>query len=272
MQKTSWGAKRKLPVEMYETPQELGQVLAADLLARIAVARAQNRRFVLGCPGGRSLQSTYVALGELAGKQGADLSQLIIVMMDDYLVPGPDGTLVHCPADAHYSCRRFASREILDVLNAHLPPRRRIAESGVWFPHPDDPPQYDRKIEQAGGIDVFLTASGASDGHVAFNPPGSAYESRTRIIPIAESTRRDNLGTFPQFKSLDEVPRHGISVGISTIAGLSKQVVLVICGPYKRQAVQELAKLDDFSSDWPVSLIFRSRNPRVLLDRAAAGM
>ena len=49
--------------------------------------------------------------------QGADLGHLVIAMMDDYVVPAGDGGFEHCPADAHYSCRRFAREEITGPLN-----------------------------------------------------------------------------------------------------------------------------------------------------------
>src|SRR5690606_32844684 len=112
--------------------------------------------------------------------------------------------------------------------------------------------------------------SGASDGHVAFNPPGTPLDSRTRIVELAPSTRRDNLSTFPAFASLDEVPTHGVSVGLGTIARLSRRVVLVMHGSHKRHAATRLAQCSDFTPDWPASVIYRCSQPLVLLDRAAA--
>ncbi len=52
------------------------------------------------------------------------------------------------------------------------------ASPQLWYADPADPAAYDRRIAAAGGIDLFLLASGASDGHVAFNPPGSARRLR----------------------------------------------------------------------------------------------
>src|SRR5215469_17575484 len=57
-----------------------------------------------------------------------------------------------------------------------LSPGRGIAPDRIWFPDPKSPSDYDGRIENAGGIDFFILASGASDGHVAFNPQGSARE------------------------------------------------------------------------------------------------
>jgi glucosamine-6-phosphate deaminase len=260
---------QEIPVFVYETPEALGQTLAADLLTQINSAKTAGRQFLLGCPSGRSLQTTYQALGQQAQQAGADLSPLVMVMMDDYVLPSSHG-FVHCPAEAHYSCRRFAWAEICAVLNKGLPPSRQLLKENIWFPNPAEPNAYDQRLEAAGGIDLFLIASGASDGHVAFNPPGSALTSRTRIIPLAETTRLDNLKTFPEFNGLEEVPAHGVSVGLGTIATLSRRVILVIHGAHKKEAVRRLAEDEDFNPAWPATLIFRCREPQLWLDEAAA--
>ncbi|HEY3417960.1 MAG TPA: 6-phosphogluconolactonase [Armatimonadota bacterium] len=260
--------QHQVPVTIYPDPPTLGNALAQTILQGIREAGRQGRRYLLGCPGGRSPQTTYQALGRLAAGQDADLSNLVIVMMDEYLLPGPTG-LIYCPEEAHNSCHRFAREDILAVLNRDLPSPRQVTE--CWFPDPAAPTAYDERIYAAGCIDLFILASGASDGHVAFNPPGSTVDSASRIIPIADATRRDNMVTFPDFTSLDEVPTHGVSVGLGTIARLSKSAVLILHSTDKRYAVQRLASCADFTPDWPVSIIYRCREASILLDSAAAG-
>ena len=49
-------------------------------------------------------------------------------------------------------------------------------------------------------------------------------------MPLAEETRRDNMQTFPDFRSLDDVPRFGVTVGIDTIARHSRQAVMIVWG------------------------------------------
>jgi glucosamine-6-phosphate deaminase len=262
-------AAQSVSVSIYDTPEALGQALAQYLLPKITSARVAGRRFLLGCPGGRSLQTTYAALGEQTRQEEADLSNLVIVMMDDYVLPSPT-SFMHCPAEAHYSCRRFARQEIWAILNRGLAPSRQLPEAQVWFPDPANPAAYDIRLQEAGGVDLFLIASGASDGHVAFNPPGSQVDELTRIISLAETTRRDNMKTFPDFKDIGEVPGHGVSVGLGTIAKLSRQVILVIHGAHKQEAVRRLAECEDFTPDWPASIIFRCREPHIFLDEAAA--
>jgi glucosamine-6-phosphate deaminase len=258
-----------VPVSVFADPAALGSALAAEILSAAAAARRERRSFLLGCPGGRSLKSTYDAMGSLAVERGEDLSHLFIVMMDEYVWP-KNGGYVPCPPDAHYSCTRFAVEEIQGCINRGLAGAARIPDGNVWIPDPDRPAEYDARLADAGGVDLFLLASGASDGHVAFNPPGTPLDSRTRIVTLADTTRRDNLGTFPQFRTLDEVPRHGVSVGLSTIVELSREVVMVMTGSHKRDAARRLLSVDRFTPDWPASIVHECARARILLDSAAA--
>jgi glucosamine-6-phosphate deaminase len=248
-------------------PESLGLALAAEIMAGIDAARRAGRRFVLGCPGGRSARSTYQALAGLA--EGADLDHLVIAMMDDYVERGPDGGWQQVPADVHYSCRRFAREEIAGSLSATA--ARPILPEHVWLPDPADPPAYARRLADAGGVDEFIVASGASDGHVAFCKPGTPLDSDVSIVTLADTTRRDNLATFPEFRSLDEVPTHGVTVGLGTIAGLSRRVTLVIHGAGKGEAARRVLAATDHEPDWPATFIHRCRDGRVWLDEAARG-
>jgi glucosamine-6-phosphate deaminase len=237
-------------VRVFADPVELGEALADEILA--AYERGCERpRFLLGCPGGRSPRSTYHALA----RREADLSRLVVVMMDEYVVKGAEP-----PPDAHYSCRRFAREELAGPLG--------LSNEQVWIPDPHDPASYDERIANAGGIDLFLLASGASDGHVAFVPPGSPRDGRTSVVTLAESTRRDNVATFPEFTSVDDVPSQGVSVGLGTIAG-SRSVRLVLHGQDKRYAAARLLALDRFDPAWPASIVHDCTDSEIWLDSEA---
>ena len=248
-------------VRLFDTPDQLGEAVAQDIAARMA----GRDRFLLGCPGGRSPKPVYAAL---ARKTGLDLSRLIIVMMDDYLTT-EGGALTHVDGAAHYSCRRFARAEIQAVLNAGRRATHRIPDAQVWFPDPADPGDYDARIQTAGGIDFFLLASGASDGHVAFNPVGSRADSQTRIVELTEETRRDNLMTFPDFPGLDAVPRHGVTVGIATIAA-ARATGMVVWGAGKRLAFRHLSAATGYDPAWPATVWAACPDATLYADRAAA--
>lgn len=257
--------------QIFHDADTLGRVFAERLLALIDQAKAAGRPFLLGCPGGRTPRPVYQAMGQALARRPRDLSHLVIVMMDDYLVETGSG-LDHVPVDSHFSCRRFAQVEIVGVLNEALAEGFRIPATQVWFPDPRDPQAYDARIAEAGGIDLFILASGASDGHVAFNPKGSTRDSRSRIVPLAEETRRDNMKTFPDFRGLDEVPRFGVTVGIDTIVRHSKAATMIVWGDGKRLAFEKLAAAHDYDPDWPASVVCICRGAEILADASAAGI
>jgi glucosamine-6-phosphate deaminase len=232
-------------VRTFADPDELGAALADEVFDAY---QRSGGMFLLGCPGGRSLRSTYRALAA----RGGDFSRLVVVMMDEYL---------DAPVDAHYSCRGFALRELARPLG--------LRDEQVWLPDPDEPQAYDERIESAGGIDLFLLASGASDGHVAFIPPRAPRDGRTAVVAIADSTRRDNLATFPLFRSLDEVPTHGVSVGLGTIVA-ARSLRLVLHGLEKRSAARRLLALKRFDPTWPASIVHEHADAEIWLDAEAA--
>ena len=257
-----------LPAFVFRSPADMGDYAAELILDGVQAARTAGHSYLLGCPTGRTPMATYRAIGRKAAAHGVDLSRVVLAMMDDYVLPVGAG-FAHCPDDAHYSCRRAANEDIAGAINRGLPESHRIAPDHIWFPDPARPRAYDERLKDAGGVDFFITASGASDGHVAFNAPGSALDSGSRIVPLAETTRQDNLGTFPEFKGLHEVPARGASVGLGTIRLLSRQVALLIHGAGKRAAVKRLDACHGFDPLWPASFIFECPNSLILLDQEA---
>ncbi len=266
---TLGGQEQQVPVYIFPDATALGEVLAQDILEGASRAEHEGRRYLLGCPSGRSAVPVYQALGRYAAARQALLAHLVIVMMDEYVVRTDEG-FRYSPVEAHYSCRRFAEEAIRGIINQGLAPACRVPAGNVWTPDPEDPAACDARLQAAGGVDLFIIATGAGDGHVAFNPPGSPADAPARIIQLAESTRRDNLATFPEFAGLHAVPEYGVSVGLGTLAALSHAVVLIAHGPGKREALGRLAQYADFDPSWPASIIFRCRRARAMFDTAAA--
>ena len=255
-------------LRVFPSADAIGEDLSQRLLRRIELARLSGKRFLMGCPTGRTPRPVYGALARQLAETGQDISHLVLVMMDEYLLPA-DGGLQCAPADNPWSCHHFARVEIAERLNEGLPPAHRLPEKSIWFPDPRDPDAYDSRISDDGRIDFFILASGASDGHVAFNPPGSARESRTRVIRLSEETRRDNLLTFPAFGTLSSVPRHGISIGIDTIAS-AEEAVMIVWGAGKRLSLARMLRAERYEPEWPATVIHECAVREILSDTDAA--
>ena len=258
---------------VFDGPEAIGRALAALIADRLAEAAAAGRPFLLGCPSGRSPQSTYAALAREVGERDLDLSGLVIVMMDEYVERNEaTGQLRRVDPAAPHSCVRFGQVEIVDRLNATAGRCRGIRPGGFWVPDPAAPHAYDRMIAVQGGIDLFILATGAGDGHVAFNPPGTGGDAGTRVVQLAEQTRRDNLSTFPSFGGqLDRVPRYGVTVGVGTIREYSKQAVMVAHGQSKAWAVRQVAEATSYVPEWPATVLADCARPLLFIDEAAAG-
>jgi len=203
---------------------------------------------VIGWPSGRS---TLPVLEAVARRDDIDLAGVTIAMMDEY-AHRVDDHFLDCDPAAHYSCHRWVEQHWNTALAPSVRPE-------VLIPSAAAPSGYEQIIEERGGIDLFLVAIGTSDGHVAFNPPGTPSDSRTRVVQIAQSTRMDNLGTFPEFIEVEDVPSHGTSVGLGTILS-SRQIIALAHGPQKADIVKRTLAAGKFSADLPSTCIYLSDN------------
>ena len=75
---------------------------------------------------------------------------------------------------------------------------------------------YENAIREAGGVDLQILGIG-TDGHIAFNEPGSSLASRTRIKTLTRQTRIDNARFFGG--DVESVPTHCLTQGLATDHG-----------------------------------------------------
>jgi glucosamine-6-phosphate deaminase len=253
--------------QIFEDARALGTYAAQRTIEHLKQGLAARGHMTLGCPGGRTPQSTYTALAKLISGTDFDGSRLHLVMMDEYADRTTAGWSIP-PEHAHFSCTGFGERFIRGPLNVGL--TKRIPRENLHVPDVNDPERYEQLIADLGGIDVFLLASGASDGHVAFNPIGTTLRAGTRRVELTEATRRDNLKTFPDFRDLSEVPRFGVSVGPATIAQHSRFALLILLGADKGKALARISNATGYDPTWPATVIHACRSGEILADRAAA--
>lgn len=124
---------------------------------------------------------------------------------------------------------------------------------------------YDEAIAAAGGVDLQILGIG-TDGHIAFNEPGSSLASRTRIKTLTSQTRKDNARFFDD--DLDQVPTHCLTQGLATIMS-AKHLVLVATGEHKAEAVRQLVE-GPVSAMWPATIMQHHPHATVLVDEAAS--
>ena len=124
---------------------------------------------------------------------------------------------------------------------------------------------YEDAIAAAGGVDLQILGIG-TDGHIAFNEPGSSLASRTRIKTLTRQTRIDNARFFDG--DLEQVPTHCLTQGLGTIMA-ARHLVLVATGAHKAEAIHHLVE-GSVSAMWPATIMQHHPHATVLVDGAAA--
>jgi glucosamine-6-phosphate deaminase len=124
---------------------------------------------------------------------------------------------------------------------------------------------YENAIREAGGVDLQILGIG-TDGHIAFNEPGSSLASRIRIKTLTRQTRIDNARFFGG--DVESVPTHCLTQGLATIMD-ARHVILVATGRRKAEAVHHLVE-GPVTAMWPASILQHHPHVTVLLDDAAA--
>lgn len=124
--------------------------------------------------------------------------------------------------------------------------------------------EYDGLIRQAGGIDLQILGIG-TDGHIAFNEPGTPFESLTHISELTESTIRDNARFF---SSIGEVPTKAVTMGLQSIMNCRK-IILMAFGANKKNVITRLIQQEK-SLDLPVSVLINHPNVTIYCDEEAA--
>lgn len=124
--------------------------------------------------------------------------------------------------------------------------------------------RYERLIEDHGGIDLIFLGLG-SNSHIAFNEPGTPFDSRTHVVTLRAPTIAANARFFPT----GVVPSRAITMGIGTILA-ARRIVLLASGTRKRKAINAL-RLREISEDVPASALHSHSDVLVICDRNAAG-
>lgn len=187
-----------------------------------------DKYFVLGLPTGSSPLGMYKKLVEFCNRGELSFKYVKTFNMDEYVRLHRD----HPESYHSFMWENFFKHIDIDPKNAHILDGNAedlVAECD----------SYEEKITQAGGIDLFIGGIG-SDGHIAFNEPGSSLVSRTRVKTLAKETILANARFFDD--DMSKVPTMALTVGVATVMD-AKEVLILISGVKKahalRQAIEE---------------------------------
>jgi glucosamine-6-phosphate deaminase len=208
---------------------------------------------VLGLATGSTPLGVYRELIRLHREEGLDFSQVTTFNLDEYVGLAPTHP---------QSYRCFMQQNLFDHVN--LRTERTNVPDGRALDFELHCRQYEQKIKDAGGIDLQVLGLG-SDGHIAFNEPGSSLGSRTRLKSLARETVRDNARFFG---GEEHVPRLAVTMGVGTILE-SRRCLLLAFGPHKATAVRDTIE-GPITAQVTASALQLHREVIAILDQQAA--
>ena len=209
---------------------------------------------VLGLATGSSPIGIYDSLAERVDRGALSLARASAYLLDEY---------VGLPADHPQRYRNVIERDFVSKVD--LPSEQVAGPDGLADDIPAACAAYEQAIADSGGVDLQILGIG-SDGHIAFNEPGSSLASRTRIKTLTRQTRIDNARFFGG--EVDAVPQHCLTQGIGTIME-ARHIVLVAQGRGKAEAVHHLVE-GAISAMWPATVLQFHPHVTVIIDEAAA--
>ena len=223
--------------------------VAAGLVERFIVASPSP---ALGLATGATMQGIFAELVRRHREQALSFAGVHAYLLDEYL-----------------DLDRHDPRAYRNVAHRLLVRHVDMGPDAVRGPNPHasdlvaECARYEQRVREAS-IGLQLLGIG-SNGHIAFNEPGSPLEGTTRVVALSEQTRADNARFFPEGRS---VPARAITQGIATILAAA-DLVLVACGEHKAEAVARALE-GPVTEQVPASAIQLHPTATVLLDPGAS--
>lgn len=220
---------------------------AANIIARQIT---REPRSVLGLPTGRTPVGTYSRLVSYYEGDLLDFDEVTTFNLDEYY---------DLPGDHEKSFHRYMEKRLFSKVN--------LKEENTNIPNgtADNPEQecrrYQRKIEEAGGINLMVLGVGVN-GHIGFNEPGTRWGSETRLVDLTEETKKSN------FSQMNKAPDKALTMGIKTIMH-SDRVLLLASGDKKERPLEHTLQ-GQIDRKWPGSILQLHPNLTVVSDRTAA--
>ncbi|MGP4077406.1 glucosamine-6-phosphate deaminase [Halobacillus sp. K22] len=212
----------------------------------------RNPASVLGLATGSTPLQTYHEMAEGHKTRAVDYHNISTINLDEYVGLGESD-----PQSYHF----FMKEHLFDKVNINQ--ARTYIPNGLADDLEEECSRYEQLIDQIGPPDLQILGIG-QNGHIGFNEPRTSFKSETHIIKLAESTRKANARFF---KSLEDVPKSAITMGIQSILK-SKKILLLASGENKAEAIRSLLE-DPPSDDVPASALCFHKNVTLLVDKEA---
>jgi len=225
--------------------------VSREAARRIVQLILQKPNAVLETATGETPRKMYSFLIEYARSGLASFEGATIFNLDEYL---------GLPRDHPSSFRTYMQRHFLafvPVKEHHIPDSEALDAEAECE-------RYEVLIAQAGGIDLAVLGLGIN-GHIAFNEPGTPFESCTHVALLTPKTRQR---LAPNFGGVEKTPVKAITMGIRTIMN-ARRILLMACGAAKADILRKVL-FGRISPELPASVLQLHPDVTVLVDSEAA--
>ena len=216
-------------------------------------AKKTKNPFVLGLPTGSSPLLIYRELIALNAEGKVSFANVHTFNMDEYL-----GLPSRHPQSYHYfMMENFFKHIDINLSNTHI-------LNGMAQDTFAECRQFEESIAKEGGIELFLGGMG-SDGHIAFNEPGSSLRSRTRVKILTQETRIDNSRFFDG--DPEKVPTAALTIGVGTVMD-AREILIIVSGKNKARALKAVVE-EGINHNWTLSCLQMHPSATIVCDEEA---
>ena len=220
----------------------------------MAAVVKNNPKAVLGLATGSTPVGLYKRMIQDYETNGTSYKNISTVNLDEYA--GLDYS-----SDQSYIY--FMRKNLFDHIDIDL--KNTNIENGKAADRAAECERYNKLLETMKQ-DIQVLGIG-SNGHIAFNEPGTPFGSVTHIVDLAESTVKDNSRMF---KNIDEVPRQAFTMGLKNIMN-AKKILILANGTNKARAVYGLV-CGSVTEELPASVLQLHPDCTLICDEAAAAL
>jgi glucosamine-6-phosphate deaminase len=233
-------------LHLIENATEMAEVAASHLVKLVAARPTAT----IALPTGNTPLDLYHRLADLHREGNFSCNRATFVNLDEFVGKSPDDP---------QSYAAFLQRHVFQPLGV-LPGQIRLLRGDAADAQAECR-DFEAAIAAAGGIDLAILGLGAN-GHIAFNEPGSDWDSTTREIVLTPASRRGQLGLYA---SEAEVPPRGLTIGVKTIRA-ARAILLLVAGTNKAEALAALLRGKP-DPHWPVTALLDHPDLTVLAEK-----
>lgn len=191
---------------------------AAGMLARVLQERPDA---AIAVPTGHTPLPLFAELIARVERGALDLSRAHWFCLDEYVDISPADPV---------SLTGWLQRHLFEP--ARIPTARIHPLPAIAGDHEAACAAFEAALAERGGLDLAIVGLG-SNGHIAYNEPGTTADSRTRVVTL---TNESVTGAAAYFGG-QRVPARAVTIGMATLLE-TRRIMLIVTGRTKAEMLR----------------------------------